>query len=253
MPAFPTPAAPCAWTVILPVKPLVRAKTRLAAAVDGTHRARLALAFAQDAVAAALRCAVVDEVIVVTADPRAAEALSALGARVLAEPHQAPPPRVSADGDAPDRGPERGLNAAVAHAGETVRRERPGRPLAVLSADLPALHPEELGRALTAAARHPRAFLADADGLGTTLLTAGPGAALGPAFGGASRARHAASGAVELAPGGVASVRRDVDTPADLRAALRLGVGPFTARCCADVPGAAGRRPTAGPPASRGA
>ena len=83
-------------------------------------------------------------------------------------------------------------------------------------------------RLLRAAAAHPRAFLADTQLIGTTLLAAGPGVPLGPAFGGASRLRHAASGARELAPAGVPSVRRDVDTPDDLRVALDLGTGPRT-------------------------
>ncbi|MGC5412975.1 2-phospho-L-lactate guanylyltransferase, partial [Streptomyces sp. DT225] len=52
---------------------------------------------------------------------------------------------------------------------------------------------------------------------------------LRPAFGGPSRVRHLASGAVEITLPGIASVRRDVDTGEDLRVALELGVGPFTA------------------------
>ncbi|MGO4756580.1 2-phospho-L-lactate guanylyltransferase, partial [Streptomyces sp. 2MCAF27] len=45
-----------------------------------------------------------------------------------------------------------------------------------------------------------------------------------------SRARHRASGAREIRLRGVDSVRRDVDTGEDLRAALALGVGPHTLR-----------------------
>ena len=107
--------------------------------------------------------------------------------------------------------------------------------MAALGADLPALRPAELARVLGAAGEHPgRAFLADAAGIGTTLLAAGPGGALAPAFGGPSRSRHRLSGAREIPLTGVDSVRRDVDTAEDLRVALALGVGPRTA---------AGRRP----------
>ncbi|MEU6126476.1 2-phospho-L-lactate guanylyltransferase, partial [Streptomyces sp. NPDC047123] len=114
-----------------------------------------------------------------------------------------------------------------------VRAQRPAAPLAALNADLPALRPAELARALGGAAPFPRAFMPDAAGIGTTLLCAGPGAELRPAFGARSRARHTASGAVELALDGVDSLRQDVDTGDDLRAALSLGVGPRTAAAAA--------------------
>lgn len=105
--------------------------------------------------------------------------------------------------------------------------------MAALNADLPALRPAELTRVLAAATEFPRAFLADAAGIGTTLLAAAPGRELTPAFGMDSRARHRASGAVELRLEGVDSVRQDVDTGGDLRAALALGVGPRTAAVAA--------------------
>jgi 2-phospho-L-lactate guanylyltransferase len=95
---------------------------------------------------------------------------------------------------------------------------------------------------LDAAASGPgRAFLADAAGIGTTLLAAAPGVPLAPAFGGASRDRHLASGAREITLPGVDSARRDVDTAADLRVALALGVGPRTAAIAARLVFAGGR------------
>ncbi|MFD1658337.1 2-phospho-L-lactate guanylyltransferase [Streptomyces caeni] len=203
------------WTVVVPLKALARAKSRLAdTAADGL-RPGLALAFAQDTVAAVLACAAVRDVAVVTDDPLAARELAALGARIV-----------------PDE-PGGGLNAALTHAEAGVRRARPGCALAALNADLPALHPAELARVLDAAAAFPRAFLPDAAGIGTTLLAAAPGRALRPAFGPDSRMRHRASGARELALDAVDSVRQDVDTGGDLRAALALGVGPRTAAMAA--------------------
>ncbi|MEU8520581.1 2-phospho-L-lactate guanylyltransferase [Streptomyces sp. NBC_01216] len=199
------------WSLVVPLKPLVRAKSRLAATAGALLRPRLALAFAQDTVAAALASPGVRDVAVVTDDHVAAVALAALGARIV-----------------PDS-PAAGLNAALAHGARTVRRARPGAPVAALNADLPALRPAELGRVLEAARKSPRAFLPDAAYIGTTFLSAGPGVELAPAFGGASRRRHLSSGAVEIRLAGVDSVRRDVDTGEDLAAALALGVGPRTA------------------------
>ena len=198
------------WTLVIPLKPLARAKSRLAdTAADGV-RPTLALAFAQDTVAAALASPSVKDVAVVTDDALAGRELAALGARIVTDE------------------PRGGLNAALAYAADTVRAARPQTPVAALNADLPALRPLELARVLDAAAEFPRAFLADAAAIGTTLLTAAPGRELLPAFGPDSRARHRASGAAELTLTEVDSVRQDVDTGEDLRAALALGVGHHT-------------------------
>ncbi|MEV5317898.1 2-phospho-L-lactate guanylyltransferase [Streptomyces sp. NPDC052687] len=203
------------WTLVIPLKPLARAKSRLAdTAADGL-RPGLALAFAQDTVAAAAACPAVRDVAVVTDDALAGRELAALGARIVRDE------------------PGGGLNAALAHAAAAVRSSRPDSAVAALNADLPALRPAELARVLNAAAQFPRAFLPDAAEIGTTLLAAGPGRELRPAFGEDSRARHRASGAVELDLAGVDSVRQDVDTGADLRTALALGVGPRTAAMAA--------------------
>ncbi|MFE6103121.1 2-phospho-L-lactate guanylyltransferase [Streptomyces laurentii] len=199
------------WSLVVPLKPLARAKSRLAAAVGGPLRGRLALAFAEDTVAAALACGRVRDVVVVTDDSDAAVSLAALGARIVPDP------------------PGGGLNDALAHGARTVRAGRPGARVAALNADLPALRPAELARVLAVAGQFPRAFLADAAEIGTTFLSASPGTELEPAFGGSSRRRHLSSGAVEIRLAGVDSVRRDVDTGRDLAAALALGVGPRTA------------------------
>ena len=203
------------WTLVIPLKPLTRAKSRLSDTAGDGVRPGLALAFAQDTVAAALACAVVGDVAVVTDDGLAGRELAALGARIV-----------------PDE-PGGGLNPALAHAAAVVRASRPESAVAALNADLPALRPLELARVLDAAAEFPRAFLPDAAAIGTTLLTAREGRELRPAFGRDSRARHRASGAAELALEAVDSVRQDVDTGEDLRAALALGVGPRTAAAAA--------------------
>ncbi|WP_159773393.1 2-phospho-L-lactate guanylyltransferase [Streptomyces sp. HM190] len=207
------------WTLAVPLKPLARAKSRLADTADDGVRPGLALAFAQDTVAAALVCTAVHDVVVVTDDPLAGRELAALGARIVP--------------DAPAADPADGLNAALRHAAALARAARPYAPVATLNADLPALRPDELARVLDSAAGFRRAFLADAAGAGTTLLSAAPGQELRPAFGPGSRLAHRRSGAVELELDDVDSVRQDVDTGDDLRAALCLGVGPRTAAAAA--------------------
>jgi 2-phospho-L-lactate/phosphoenolpyruvate guanylyltransferase len=54
-----------------------------------------------------------------------------------------------------------------------------------------------------------------------------------PRFGPRSAQQHRAADAVELGLPGLASLRRDVDGPRDLRAASALGVGPRTAAVAA--------------------
>nr|BFD82482.1 2-phospho-L-lactate guanylyltransferase [Streptomyces sp. Xyl84] len=203
------------WTLVIPLKPLSRAKSRLSDTAHDGVRPHLALAFAQDTVAAALDCPAVADVAVVTDDRLAARELAVLGARIV-----------------PDA-PRAGLNAALAHGAATVRAAGGARPVAALNADLPALRPAELARVLDAATEFPRAFLADAAQIGTTLLAVAPDQELRPAFGTGSRSRHRESGAVELRLDAVPSVRQDVDTGDDLRAALALGVGPRTAAAAA--------------------
>lgn len=201
-----------AWGVVVPVKRLAQAKTRLAAYGDASREA-LALAFAADVVAAAVASAPVVRVLVVTDDRRAARTLAALGARVVA-----------------DR-PDAGLNPALAHGADLLRDELGRCGVAAVSSDLPSLRADDLARALARVPHDGRAFVADADGRGTTLLAAGPDAELAAAYGGASRLRHLASGARELDAD--EALRRDVDTPADLDRARLLGVGAHTARVLA--------------------
>ena len=197
------------WVVVVPVKRLDRAKTRLSTRT-ATERRQLALAFALDTVHASLGAASVRAVVVVTEDDAVREAVTALGASWV-----------------PDD-PDDGLNAALDHGAAHVRAAHPGAAVAVLAADLPALRPVELERALASAAEVERGFVADAAGTGTTLLTAVDGVALDPRFGPRSRAAHAASGARELAPRSVPGLRRDVDTEVDLWDAGRLGLGAAT-------------------------
>ena len=198
------------WSVVVPAKRLAVAKTRLrpvtATLGEGTavgHDA-LVLALLADTVSAALACPAVAEVVVVTDDRAADDVARGLGARTV-----------------PDV-PDRGLNPALEHGA----RSATGTAVAALSSDLPALRPAELAAALAAADGAARAFVPDAPGTGTTLLTA-VDVPLRPAFGPGSAEAHRSGGAVALS-GNWPGLVRDVDTDADLRAALALGAGPRT-------------------------
>ena len=192
--------------MVLPVKGGAAAKSRLGL---GDHAEGLALAMASDCLATVLATPGVDSAVVVTADDATAQAARELGARVVRQ-----------------RG--NGLGAAIS---EGLHR-LPG-PVAVLLADLPCLRPQDLRAALDAVERTLAAgaravFVPDADDGGTVLLAAASPTELLPRFGPGSAKAHELGGARRLALA-LPHLRRDVDTAADLRRALDLGVGERTA------------------------
>lgn len=199
------------WVVVVPVKALDAAKSRLAEVGDAQRRA-LAGAFAIDTVHAVTAVPAVRRVVVVCSDAQLVGRLDGPRVQVIDEPVPG------------------GLNEAAARGIAQALAQHPGTAVAVLPADLPALRPEDLAAALGAASAYPRAVLADRDGTGTTLLTAMPGQTLVPRFGPGSHARHVAYGARSLTGHGRDRVARDVDTPTHLREARVLGVGPETGR-----------------------
>ncbi|MFY0408094.1 2-phospho-L-lactate guanylyltransferase [Solicola sp. PLA-1-18] len=199
------------WTVVVPVKQADLAKSRLAPAL-GVFRSRLAHAFALDTVDTVVACERVSRVVVVTDDDVLVRALPR-GVDVVGDP---------TGGDDLDAAVLAG--AHVAHG-----------PVASVAADLPALVVDELTEALDAAAHHVRAVVADADGTGTTMLTARGGALLRPAYGPGSAARHVALGAVAL-DGAWPGLRRDVDEAAHVAALRPADVGRRTAAVLRLIP-----------------
>src|SRR6266702_3288401 len=176
-----TYSARFSWTVLLPVKVLARAKSRLAV-LAGDRRRELALALASDTVTAALACPEVARVVVVTSDPVAGPLLAALGAIVVPDE---PADRSATLGSADDAdaagvvgglGIQDSLNAALRHGAAVAARRWPGTGLAALTADLPAVSPAELAAALRTAGTSPgrAAFVPDAAGVGTTLYAVPP-------------------------------------------------------------------------------
>ncbi|WP_433869821.1 2-phospho-L-lactate guanylyltransferase [Saccharopolyspora sp. CA-218241] len=216
--------------LLLPIKSLAAAKSRLLGAADGgagraAAHAELVVAVVRDTVAAARTADAVTAVVAVTSDPVLTAVLAGAGVEVLA-----------------DR-PEAGLNAALRH-GDAVLRDRTAvRRVGALQADLPALRPAELDAALRAAGPR-RAFCPDRQATGTTLLLAAPGRPLDPRFGPGSAAAHTGSGAVPLL-GPWESVRCDVDTPDDLGAATALGLGPNTGALLRRAPVTSAEPPSA--------
>lgn len=201
--------------LLVPVKRLASAKTRLLGAADGGTGApeahtQLALALARDTLAAAVGAAVVRRAVAICSDEVVRAALVADGVEAI-----------------PDE-PAAGLNPALRYGEAVLRAADPFATVAALQADLPALRPEELDGALRSGlASGGRAFCTDRGGTGTTLLLAPSGLPLEPRFGAGSAAAHRATGAREVS-GRWPGLRCDVDTAADLALARDLGLGRFT-------------------------
>ncbi|HYB37469.1 MAG TPA: 2-phospho-L-lactate guanylyltransferase [Mycobacterium sp.] len=201
--------------LIIAVKRLATAKTRLAPVFSARTREAVVLAMLLDTLTAATGVESLRSVTVITPDDAAAAAAAELGADVLPDPTP--------------EGHHDPLNNAIAAAEHVVAESVPN--IVVLQGDLPALQTQELAEAIAAARHHRRSFIADRQGTGTAALCAF-GTALDPRFGPDSATRHRRSGAVELT-GAWPGLRCDIDTPADLAVARRLGVGTATARALA--------------------
>ncbi|MBY0389174.1 MAG: 2-phospho-L-lactate guanylyltransferase, partial [Mycobacterium pseudokansasii] len=152
--------------LIVAVKRLAAAKTRLAPVFSARTRENVVLAMLVDTLTAAARVRALHSITVITPDEAAAAAAAGLGAEVLADPT----PQDDADP----------LNNAIAVAERTIAGSLTN--LVVLQGDLPALQPQELAEAIAAARQHQRSFVADRRGTGTAALCAF-GAALDPQFG----------------------------------------------------------------------
>jgi 2-phospho-L-lactate/phosphoenolpyruvate guanylyltransferase len=198
--------------LVIAVKRLTAAKTRLAPVFSAATRENVVLAMLVDTITAATAVSALRSVLVVTPDEVAAAAARALGALVLADPTP--------------QGHRDPLNNALSAAEALARRDCPN--VVVLQGDLPALRSSELAEAVRAARVHPRSFVTDRHGTGTAALFSF-GVALDPHFGTDSAQRHRRSGAVELS-GAWPGLRSDIDTPEDLDVARDLGVGPATQR-----------------------
>jgi 2-phospho-L-lactate guanylyltransferase len=192
---------------IVPMKPLARAKARLADVLDPEQRRALSLAMLADVVAAAR---VLGAVWVLNSDEDAV----AVAKRAGGEPR-------------PDPTPDAGLNASLIAATEDAVAAG-ARGVLVLSADCAAATPDDV-RAVSGG---PGVMIApDRYGTGTNALWRNPPALIEPTFGPRSRRAHEAqarahgfSFALVPRPG----LAFDIDRAADLEHAREVHVGEAT-------------------------
>jgi len=195
------------WRVLVPVKAQLVAKSRLHPPA-GVARGDLAHAFALDTITAAIAGIPPAHLCVVTSDELVATFVRDQGGTVITE-----------RGD--------GLNPALRQGIAHVERVLGMGPIAVLLGDIPTLRPQDLIDALSVCAVHRRAFVPDASGTGTVLLSALSPQDLHPRFGPESAREHARE-CVRLDLD-LPSLRTDVDDDDALRRAVAIGVGRHTA------------------------
>ena len=208
------------WTIVVPVKALDRAKSRLDPVLPADGRKALVLAMATDVLRTCVATPGVGRVRVVSAtDPLVRDLASRVGAELVPEPA----PACSPHGDP--------LNAALTAALADVHG-----PVGIVTADLPELRPHHLARILASAAHHRHSTVADHRGAGTTMaFWTGPPASRVCRFGPDSAARFREGGAVTVgAAADLGAATRDVDVPADLAALSARDIGAATAEALRD-------------------
>jgi 2-phospho-L-lactate guanylyltransferase len=198
-------------TIVIPVKAIRLAKTRLRGAPS--DREALAKAFALDTARVVIDAVGVARVIFVAGDEETSNELLPLGCAVLLEDRT--------------RGADP-LNAAIMQGRKWAVKHFPHEPIAVVPSDLPSLTPAALQGFLLKSEAHRLSFCTDMESTGTTIFSAAVPQALRTAYGEHSALAHRTLGAVHIEDVDERA-RQDVDTIADLAKAQRLGVGPRTA------------------------
>ncbi len=203
-----TPAAPRPLIVIVPVRALEGAKSRLGEVLDAEERRDLVIELLQRTVRAAAGAEGVDEVLVVSTDPEVLALAEGAGARTVRE-----------------RGS--GLNGSLVEARSRAIDDGAAAVL-VVPGDLPSIDATAIS-SIAEAASDPGpvvVLVTDRHHRGTNALLLAPPGIIPFAFGGDSRAAHAAlaraAGARYVELEGPLSL--DLDTPDDLlvgEAALR--------------------------------
>lgn len=188
------------WHVVVPIKDTREGKSRLAPA--GVRRTRLSRAIADDTLSAVVEAVEAEHVWLVTSDAGLSWDWAGAGVHVIPDPGH-------------------GLNAAITAGLSHVPADV---PRAALLGDLPSLLAVDVVTALQAGGRVAEWFVPDLDGSGTVLRG---GHAFVPQFGPGSAEAHARQGALRLELD-LPRLRRDVDDPDSLAAAVRLGVGSAT-------------------------
>ena len=193
------------WAII-PVKPLKRAKSRLAAALPPDARYELAQAMFRHVLSVALSARSVTGALVISRDTKALTIAREMGAKTLQE------------------GADSNLNPALLRATMVVRTWRADAVL-VLPADLPFITDEDIEGMAALSLDSSIVIATDSAQDGTNALLVRPPGAIEYAYGAGSYARHVA----QAQAAGMSArrydsprTRLDIDVPDDLQVYQRI-------------------------------
>jgi 2-phospho-L-lactate/phosphoenolpyruvate guanylyltransferase len=194
------------WAVV-PIKETAQAKQRLEDAVPAELKPRLALAMAEDVLAALASSSGLTGIAVVTVDAAASEMARRYGARVLAE------------------GARDGQTGAVRAAARVLAREGRSAMLAI-PGDVPLITPDEVRQLLAAHDRMPDFIIAPAhDERGSNAVLCAPPELVPLKFGDDSFVPHLETArrvGIEPKIIRLPGIGRDIDNPRDLAAFLKI-------------------------------
>ncbi|EKT76253.1 hypothetical protein WSS_A43700 [Rhodococcus opacus M213] len=196
----------CGYGVLVPIKSLRRAKSRLTIG-SSSLRSELAMAFFLDTIAALKASSQVESIVVVSPDPAVGRAVGR-SCDVVSDP-------------------ELGLAEAIRAGAARLQSIGHRGPAAVVLPDLPCATARSFDALFAAASHHPRAFVSDWKGDGTTCVTAATVVLLTHHFGESSAAAHACHGFVPIELS-IPDLRADVDTPSDMRRMQASELGSTT-------------------------
>jgi len=199
-------AAADIWAVV-PIKATADAKQRLGDAVSPALRPKLALAMAEDVLAALAASPGIAGLVVVTIDEAAAALAARYGAHVFAD------------------GARDGQTGAVAAAARRLAREGKGAMLTI-PGDVPLVTPQEIAQILAAHDRTPDFVIAPAhDERGSNAILCAPPDAVPLKFGNDSFLPHldaARQAGLEPKILRLPGLGLDIDNPVDLAAFLKI-------------------------------
>jgi 2-phospho-L-lactate guanylyltransferase len=188
------------WAIV-PVKPFLRSKSRLAGVLSPQERAGLSRDFLGHALEVLRQVPAIRQTLVISRDPGALAAAHALGARTVTE------------AGAPD------LNAALTRATRAAKVQGAGAIL-ILPTDLPLLAPEDVIELTDMDGPEPLVAIApDRREAGTNALFVSPPGLIEYVFGERSFARHVAlaqAAGARLRVCRLAGAALDIDGPEDL-------------------------------------
>lgn len=183
---------------VIPVKTLLKSKTRLSIILNPKERQAFTLVMLED-VLGAVKCSMVCQTVVISSDPTVEELAKNFGVTHLAEKKQ-------------------GLNQAIEQATEWCIQNNADSVL-VLPADIPLIIPEDINQIVKLGSERTSIVISPSQNGGTNALLQKPPNLIHPCFGPNSFSKHKTEALHKRIPTRVCRSKRvatDIDSPNDL-------------------------------------